>query len=186
MADPITLGTLATAGMAMSMAGSTIAAGGQVAGGLLAGKAGKAQRAASEVEAQQIDQNAATELAAGQRRMFERQFITKQTIAASRARAGASGVDPGTGSALENEGALAERGELQALTELFNGDLAATGLRNKAAAVRHQGAMAEYEGKAKRTLSYISAAGTLASGFGSAASNYGKLTYPTPRGSFGA
>lgn len=179
MADPFSLGTI---GLVTSLAGSTIAAGGQLAGGAMAGQAGTAQKQASEFEATQLDQNATTAIAAGQRQMFDTQTKTRLAVSSSRARAGASGVDPGTGSALENEGELSERGSYQALMDLWNGENTATGLNNKATATRYSGDLAEWEGKTKEKLSYLGAAGTLASGVGGGITNFAKLNFPTKSG----
>lgn len=168
--EPMTM--LGTAGLVMSGVGTAIAASNTLA-------SGKAAQASANYTADQVESNASGELASAQRQALERRHAAKLAISASRARAGASGVDPGAGSAFENEGQLAERGEYQALMELWNGQNAATGLRNKANAVR-------FEGDARRSESKLGAIATLASGGGSMMSSAGKLYFPTTRGSFGA
>ncbi len=156
---------MAEAALMLSLAGTAVTAGATLAGG-------DAAQASADYTAKQIDQNATAEIAAGQRRMFERQRATRAAIATSRVRAAASGVDPGSGSALDNERELAERGEYQSLMELFGGQNEATGLMNKAAGVR-------YEGEMKRQGSQLAALGTLASGLGSSLGQAGKVYFPT-------
>lgn len=198
MADPISLGgmVLGGAGLVTNLIGAgaqsrgaRIAADGQLAAGDSAALAGRLQREAAEFEAKQIEQNAALERASGQRLAMEKRLAKTFAIGTAQTRAAASGVNAGTGSALQNEIELEQRGEYQALMDLFNGESAATGLTNKAIAVRHQGDLAEWEGRERKRLSRIQAAATIASGqaamigqVGSTLSQAGRLMFPTSRG----
>lgn len=165
--DPLTMTAMA----------ATAVGGGIKAAGTLA--SGEAAKDAGELRAGQLRQNASQAIASGQRQMFDTQDRTKQAISTSTARAAASGVAADVGSPLENTGELAQRGGYQALMDMFNGESAASGLRNQAS-------VAEWEGRAKRKASYLAAGADVASTLGSMTSTYGKFAYPTSRGGFGA
>lgn len=181
--DPM---TLTVASLASTAAGGAISAAGTIAGGNYALQAGQMTKAADYAQAQQLDDNAAQAFASGQRTMLDTQQKTRLAIATSTARAAASGVDAGTGSPVNNVGALAQRGSYQALMDMFNGSSQATGLRNQATSVRYSGDLAEIEGKEKKSASELAAIGTLAGTAGNMMSTYGKFAYPTSSGKFGA
>lgn len=197
--DP-TGGFLTAGSMAMTAIGGASSAAGTIAGGNYAATAGQMQKTAAyakadeqDFEAKQTDQNASQAFAAGQREMLETQQRTSLAQSTSRARASASGVDAGVGSAAENEGAIAQRGSYHALMDLFNGESAATGLRNQATAqrygatiTRYGGDAAAWEGQAKKSASELSAVGTIAGSAGSMLKQYGAYAYPNLRGSPGA
>lgn len=179
------------AAMPLMAAGATavsgaIGAASTLAGGRTAEMAGKAQKDADYSTAAQIEQNATQAFASGQRKALDTNLKTKLAISSSVARAGASGVDPGYGSPVTNVGELAQRGSYHAMMDLFNGESEATGLRNQADAVRYRGDLAELEGQQKKKASKLAALGTLAGAAGSAFGNYGRMTFPTSRGSAGA
>jgi hypothetical protein len=117
--------------------------------------------------------------------MFDTQMKARLASATAIARAAASGVAPDVGSPLNNTGEIAERGSYQALMDMFDGQSAASGIRNQAAGVRYSGQIADLEGKAKQKAARLTAAGTLASTAGSMFSTYGKMTFPTTRGAGG-
>jgi len=172
-------GTLMIGSMVATAAGGALSASSTLAGGKSAEEAGAAQKAGAYSTAAQIEQNATQAFASGQRKALDTGMKTRLAISTSRARAGASGVDPGFGSPAENEGELAQRGSYHALMDLFNGESEATGLRNQAENVRFSGDLAEIEGQQKRKASKLAALGTLAGTAGSMFSTYGKLKYPT-------
>jgi hypothetical protein len=200
--DPATLtagAVLGGAGIATSLVGSGVSASGTLAGGDYAKTAGTMQKTAAyaqaneqEFEAAQTEQNATQAFAANQRQAQDARLKTSLAISSSTARAGASGVNAGVGSPETNVGELAERGEYNALMDMFNGESARTGLLNKAAGQRYGatltrfgGDFAELEGEEKAQASRTAALATLASGTGSALSNAGKVFFPTPRGPAG-
>lgn len=152
-------GLMMAASLGATGIGTAISASSTLAAGDYAQQAGKLQ-------ATQLRMNAAQSEAAGQRRMFDDQEQTRLAIATSRARAGASGVNPTVGSPLTNEGNLAARGSYHALMDLWNGQAQASGLQNQAAD-------AEWNGEMKKSASRLTAMGTIASGVGQMASTYG-------------
>jgi hypothetical protein len=153
---------------AVSMAGSAASAAGTLAGGASAAAMGRAKAGEATFEANQATMNAGGDIAASQRRMFDTQQKTNLLTGTATARAGASGVDPGTGSAAENVGEIQQRGRYSAALDLWNGENAATGELNRAAGLQYQGTLDEIGGKEQQDASYYSAAGTLAGGGASA------------------
>lgn len=177
--DPFTL----TAGsMAASAAGGGLTAASTLAGGNYAAAAGDMAKAAADYKAGQIRSNAAQAFASNQRQALDIRHNTDLTMSASRARAAAGGVNAADGSAVTNEGEIAERGEYQALMKMFNGESEKTGLLNEAQGVEYSGEMARMEGQAKQNASYLSAAGTIAGSAGSMMKTYSNYAYPTLRG----
>lgn len=173
------------ASLGLQAVSGAISAASTLAGGRHAAEAGALAQQQSAMQAKQIRMNASQALASGQRRMFERQERTRMAVSSNVARAGASGVDAGSGSPAFNAGALEGRGSYQALMDLFNGQSEATGLRNQADAVEYEGALKAWEGEARKRASRLAAIGTLAGTAGNVASTYGKFTYPTSRGAPG-
>ncbi|HXI76104.1 MAG TPA: hypothetical protein VNH21_03155 [Steroidobacteraceae bacterium] len=160
--------------------GSTIAGGGlsalaTLAGGGSAKQAGLLQQQAEEFKAKQAEQNAGLAIASSQVKMADTQLRTSQAISTSTARAAASGVDAGTGSAATNVGELAKRGTYLASLDLYNGESQATGLLNEAKGFRYSGEIARMEGEEKEKASELQALATLAGSAGSAFKMYGKV-----------
>jgi hypothetical protein len=153
---------------AISLAGSATSAAGTIAGGANAAAMGKAKAGEASFEAQQATMNAGADVAASQRRMFDTQLKTNLTSSTATARAAASGVNAGVGSAAENVGEIQQRGRYAAALDLWNGQNAASGELNRAAGLQYQGTLDEIGGKAQQDASYYSAAGTLAGGGASA------------------
>lgn len=184
--DPTGISEAALLSMAMTAAGGAMGGASTLAGGSFAKTAGYMQKQAADYQATQIEQNATQAIASGQRQMMDTQLKTNMAVSTSRANAAASGGAADTGSAVENEGQIAQRGGYQALMDMFNGQSTATGLENQAKGVRYSGELAKMEGEAKQKASYLAAAGQIASTVGNMASTYGKFKYPTSRGNFGA
>lgn len=168
--DPVTLTGIT---MAATAAGGAMSAASTLAGGNFAKTAGQMQQQAKNFEATQLEQNATDELATSQRAMFDTQEKARLAISTSTARAGASGVDAGAGSPVENVGELAQRGSYHALMDLWQGQSNATGLRNRSAGARYSGVLDEMGGDEAQSASELAAAGTLASSAGSMAKTYG-------------
>lgn len=185
--DPITA-TIAT------VAGAAISAGSTLMGGAAAADAGNAQAlaqrqgaadnaAALEFKATQEDQAAQESRAAAQRQALEKTHNARLLLSTLQARAAASGAgaaDPGVQTIA---GRIAGRGAYEALTDTYNGDNRALGLIDQAkgdrfsAATGIQGGNMAADasiaaGNARRSASYLSAAGTLIGGAGSAFKTY--------------
>lgn len=184
--DPVTLTGAAVAAMT-SMSGATaasmgatavggaISAAGTLASGNYAKTAGEMQQQAKNFEATQLEQNASNEIASSQRVMLDDQERGRLAMSTSRARAGASGVNAGVGSPLENEGELAARSSYHAAMDLWQGQTNATGLQNRSAGARYSGQLDEIGGEEKQSASVLAALGTLAGSAGSMAKTYGRL-----------
>lgn len=160
--DPGTM--LMVGSLAATAAGTAISAGGTIAGGQAANQSAK-------FTAAQLDANAAGATAAGQRTMLDTQEKTRLAQSSLTARAGASGVNAGVGSPAAVTGEIAKRGSYLAALDLFRGQDTATGIQNQAAGTR-------YSGNAAEIGANTSAAGTIAAGVGSMASQYGRFAYP--------
>lgn len=178
--DPATL----MAGV--TVVGGALSASSTLAGGAAAKQAGQMAQSGANFQADQINQNASQSIASSQRQALDAGQRTRLAISTATARAGASGAAADVGSPVANTGELAQRGSYQALMDMFNGQSKATGLENEAAGIRYTGSIDELEGEEKRSASYLAAGGEFAGSVGSAAGNYGRLTYPTARGSAGA
>lgn len=182
MADPI---SMMGASMAMSAIGGGISAAGTLASGSAAATAGQMKQAAAERQAQQETWNAAGELGASQRRMLDTRLKTKLTESTLTARAAGSGFDASRGSMLAGAGDIAQRGEYQALMDVFNGESGMTGMLNKADATRASGAAEAWAGEQAQDASYLAAAGTIAGTAGSMMKTYGGYTYPQAGRAYG-
>ena len=167
--DPISLTALAaTAGSALASAAPALGAVGTVASLAGAGlgaagtlAAGNNAKAMGIYQQKEYNMQADTATATGQRGMLEER--RKAGLVQSRlvAQAGASGVDPTSGSVLSLSGDIAKRGEYNALMDLSQG-------QNQAAGLRNQGSAARYGGNIAQEGDEWGAAGTLAGGVGSA------------------
>lgn len=177
---------LTAASVGMNLVGSGIQAKGTLAQGDYAKQAGLMQQQASEFQAQQLEENAGQAIASGQRQAMDTRLKSSLAQSSIIARAAGSGTDAGVGSPAATVGAVASRGEYNALMDMFNGQSTATGLLNQAKGARYSGQLAAIGGEEAQSASRTNALATLASGAGNALSNYGRLRYPTSRGSFGA
>lgn len=133
--------------------------------------AGNAQAASAEFQAKQLDAAAAEEKAASQREASrvkkERDFIlSRQQAVASASNLGA--LDE---TVLDLAGDVVQEGAYQERMVRYGGDERAKGRRMQAAASR-------LEGKAAKTGSMFSAAGTILGGLGSFASDYSSKPAP--------
>jgi hypothetical protein len=184
--------------------GAMISAQGTLAAGDAALEAGRLQKASYDFEAEQDTDNAAQSFAAGQRQALATQDKTRLAISSARAVAGGNGTNVAVGSPSAIVGDIARRGSYAAATDMFNGESAATGLRNKAAGERFSGEAALFGGQQQQAASRIAAQATLAGGeaardsatgnmlanignafgsFGNAAKSYGTWAYPSVRSS---
>lgn len=182
MADPV---TMMGASMAMTAVGSGISAAGTIANGSAAAEAGRMKQIAANAQATQEEFNASGELASAQRRMLDTRLKTSLAQGTLTAKAAGSGFDAGTGSMLEDAGQIGQRGEYQALMDVFNGQNAMTGMLNKAAATRYGGEVDAWSGQQQKDASYLAAAGTIAGGAGSMLKTYGSFTFPQAAKAYG-
>ena len=160
--DPITISALALTG-----AGTAASAMGTLMGGSAAAAAGAAAQQAAEFTARQQKMGAREARSVGQLAMFEKRKETDLLQSKLQARAAASGggaTDPGV---VNLTGDIAQRGEYQALTEMYKGESKARGLVDAAMASQMQGAAALAEGEAKKRAATMSAVGTILGGAGS-------------------
>lgn len=128
--------------------------------------AGAAQKSAADFQAEQLEQQGKEERAASQREADrarkERDFVlSRQQSVASSSNLGA--LDE---TVLDLAGDVVEQGAMNEGMIRYGGEERAKGRRAQAAAAR-------LEGKAAQTGSYFGAMGTLMSGIGSFASDYG-------------
>jgi hypothetical protein len=161
--DPIT-GTMAV----LSMAGAGASAAGTLAGGASAAAMGRASAGEATFESAQDRMNAASDIAASQRKMIDTQQKTNLLIGSATARAGASGVNAGVGSSVENTGQIAQKGRYAAALDLWNGQNAAAGELDKAQAQTYQSSLDLIGGQEAQKAATYSALGTLAGGGASA------------------
>lgn len=141
------------------IAGTVLSAGATLAGGQAAEDAGKYQAA-------QYRRNASNARGSAQRAAIEER--RNATLAESRARAvaAASGASASDKTSTDIMAGIAEEGEYRALSALYEGEEAARGMQDAAAA-------AEYEGEAAKRASRIGAAGTILSSGSSLLGKYG-------------
>jgi hypothetical protein len=185
MADPVTLGTAGAFGLNAIGGGTILTSLGSLVGGFMGAnaqeEAGRLQEAAANFEAQQLQMAAAESRATAQRQMFERQRLTKLALGTLQTRAAAGGGKATDENVLSLTSEIAGRGEYQALAELYAGENRARGLEDQAAARRYEGKAkayaAERSGTASRIGSVLGAGGTILSGAGTLAKEYGRLSY---------
>lgn len=154
-----------TLGLIAGLAGSAVSAVGTIA-------AGNQAEASAEFEAAQLEAAAAEEQAAAQReaaqKRKERDFVlSRQQAVASESNLGA--LDE---TVLDLAGDVVQEGAFQEGMIRYGGQSRAAGRRAQAQAAR-------LSGKAAKTGSYLSAAGTIMGGVGSFASDYTALKKPS-------
>ncbi len=163
---------------AAAVIGGGLTAASTIAGGNRAAALGRAAQGEASFEAAQSRLNAGADIAAAQRRAFETDNTTNLLVSKARATGAAGGVNVGTGSALENEGTIAQRGHFAAALDLWNGQNQASGELNKAAGLEYTGAVDVIGGNMQRDASYLTAGGqmmtTLAGAGSTAYTMYGK------------
>lgn len=154
-------------------------AAGTLMGGNAAADAGESARKAQYFRATQEDMAAQESRAAAQREALDKGRQTTLVLSKLQANAAGSGggaSDPGI---LTLAGDIAGRGEYESLLDMFKGENRARGLEDQAIGSRLTSDAAKAEGEAKKSASYLSAAGTLIGSAGSAYRIYNKI--PDPR-----
>lgn len=163
------MAALAPFALPLMLAGTAVSSIGTLVGGEMAAKAAETS---SAFKAAQLDQAAAESRAAGQAQAFERRRQARLALSTLQARA-AQGGDTTSPGILDLTGDIAQRGEYQALAEMYAGENRARGLMDTATATRMEG---EATADAARTGSYFKAGGTLLSGAGGMYSTYATNT----------
>jgi hypothetical protein len=158
---------------ALSAVGSGLSAMGTLAGGANAAAMGRMQQQAADFQATQDTMNSASEIAAAGRRSQDTLLKANLTRSTAVANAAAGGVTTTAGSALTNQAQIASRGQYAAALDMWNGQNAASGDLNKAAAAHYSGLLDEIGGEMQQKASEFTAFGTLASGGASAYKIYG-------------
>lgn len=125
--------------------GKVLAIGGTIISTAGAIQSGKTQNAAAQYQAQQLEAQGKTERAVSQREAQEER--RQKELALSRARV--VGAASGGGQDLALLGDIEEDGELRALSALWQGEEAAKGRKNQAAASRFEGRQAKSAGLVK-------------------------------------
>jgi hypothetical protein len=152
----------------VSAAGAAASAAGTLAGGANSAAMGRAQAGEATFESAQDRLNASSDIAAAQTRMFQTQQKTNLLVGSATARAGASGINAGVGSAAENVGEIGQKGRYAAALDLWNGQNAAAGDLDKAQAQDYQSSLDIIGGQSAQKAATFSALGTLAGGGSSA------------------
>lgn len=156
MCEPVTV-TLAAAGMAAGLAGSGMAAYGQI-------EQGKAEASAMRANAANVVRSAADVEARGRQQAGQVRLEAGQAIGAQKVAFGASGVDGSVGSPLALAADSRMQAELDAQTLKNNAAREAWGMRSEAADLRRLATRTEKASKR-------AAVGTLLGGFGSTAAS---------------
>jgi hypothetical protein len=169
--------TALTIAAVASVAGAGIAAYGAIQQGQAAKKMGdyNAKIAANNAIIQQNNAKAAQQqasLEADRKRRIGKIIAGKQRAAATK-----SGVTF-SGSVEDVMIDSSVNVEIDALTELYKGNLSSQDYINRSASSLAEGELSKMQGRAARTSSYYSAAGSILSGAGSAAGYYGMSKSP--------
>jgi hypothetical protein len=131
--------------------GTLVSAGGSILGGVQAAAGARAEAQAMNIRGKQ--ERAAAEREAGRKRQEAQRVISRQMALAS-----ASGGDVADPTVLKLMSETAGEGELQASTLQYEGDSAATGYENQAAALRAQASQSMLSG-------FIGAGSSILGGF---------------------
>lgn len=171
--------------MGLQAAGAAVGAMGTLAGGNYAAQAGQMQMQAANAQASALREQGGAEWGIAQQKGGLDRYKTDEAISTGRARMAGGGTDPTGTSNLAVTGALKQRGELEALQDMWTGENRSVQLRNEANAVQYGGAMQNYAGEAQQSASRFGALTTILGGAGSMFRTYGGLNYPSASGRTG-
>lgn len=152
--DPVILTTVAAVA---SIGGSVLSGIGQV-------QAGKAANVNAKFQAAQAEQQAGQEQATAQRVAIEERrkaAIVVSNVRAASAASGGGATDP---TVLNIEGGIAQQGEYNAMSALFEGEERSKALKLQAASTRMEGKQAKKAGMIGGVSTIISGASTIISG----------------------
>lgn len=159
------------------VAGTGLTALGTIAAGRNAAAQGKMAQQAADYEAAQLDIRAKEEKAAAQREAREFQRRKEHALSSLQARGASSGFSATDPTALAIADELARYGTLQEQTAQYGGSSRMAGTYAQADARRMAGDMALMEGKAKKSSSYLTAAGTILGGISDLGKKYNPKAY---------
>jgi hypothetical protein len=143
---------------ALKVAATVIGIGATLYSASAAQKAGKFNRQVAEVNAQNAEAKAVDATRRGQALADERRMKTRLMIGQQRAAIAANGVDLSFGTPVEILGDTAMFGAIDEDRIMANAAREAWGYRTEAANMRAGGQMAQYQGDAQATGSYLGAA----------------------------
>lgn len=143
----------------VGLIGTAVSAAGTIA-------AGAAQKGAADFQAEQLEQQGKEERAAAQREAMQARKERDFVLSRQQAGAAASNLGALDETVLDLAGDVTQQGALNEAMIRYGGEERAKGRRAQAVAAR-------LEGKAAQTGSYFGAAGTIMSGIGSFAKDYG-------------
>lgn len=164
--------SLATIGTIASVASAGIGAFGAIRQGQAASESASYQSTIAANNAKIATQNASFQGAEGDANAAAKELQTRGKVGAITAAQGANGLDVNSGSAVDVRQSAAELGQLDAMTIRSNAARAAYGYQTQATSDQAQSALDKSTAKNDATAGYISGAGTLLSGAGSAALRY--------------
>lgn len=150
------------------VAGTLVSAAGAISSGVQASAAANQQARAAEYNSTLSENQATQAFASGVQRESAQRRSAAQTLGEQRAALGASGVDATGGSALDVQLQSTRNAELDALQTRYEGVLTGQNYQSQAAMGQYQADTLRASGNAARRNSYMTAAGTLLSGLGSA------------------
>lgn len=166
------MASIATAALITAAVGTGIAGYGAYAQGDAASKAASYNASIENMNAALSSQNTVIAEQAGQAQTGMQGQKTRATVGSIAASQAASGIEVGSGSALDVRFSARELGELDALTIRSNAAREAYGYRNQAVSHESQGTLSGFEAKNARIAGEVNAAATLLGGASSAGSNY--------------
>jgi hypothetical protein len=162
------------------IAGTVVSAVSAISSGVQQSQSLNQQARAAEYNAQ-LSQNQATQAyASGVERESAQRRGAAQTLAEQRAALGASGVDATSGSALDVQLQSTRNAELDALQTRYEGILTGQNYEQQAAMGMYQAETLRSSATNARRSSYVTAAGNLLSGLGSAYTAGAKVGSPAP------
>lgn len=138
------------------------------------------QARAMEYNAAVAQNQATTTYAAGVEREGAQRRDAAQTLGAQRAAFGESGIDPGSGSALDVQLQSSRNAELDALQTRYEGVLGGKNYEQQAAIGTYQANVLQSSASNTRRSSYLTAAGNLLGGMGYAYGGGRSLSNPAP------
>jgi hypothetical protein len=137
---------------------------------------GKYQEELGQAQNEALQQKANQDAAAAQRQQEQTNRQTQFTLSRDQAISAASGGSATDPSVLNVEGQVAQQGDYNALTALYNG-------QSRAQADQYQGSIDLFQGNRAGQAAPLNAATTLLSGFSNFATNRASLRYYTKIGS---
>lgn len=150
----------------MSGAAAGVSAGGSILGGISKYQQAKAQAKQYKTEAGQLRNQANDVNASAQMDAREENSKARQAESTSLANAAASGASANSVSAVNNRADIAQQGELNSLTTIWNGEQQANQLKNQASSLDAQAKATKKAGKMALMSSILGGGSSLMSNYG--------------------